>query len=69
MAGEPLETHPENSTQHDDRSLVVAILLIAVGVVWLLSNLGAINAPDVGQIVRLWPLILVYLGVKRLLER
>ena len=43
------------------------ILLIAVGVIFLLSNLGVLPF-DASQIWRLWPLILVVIGLDVLLE-
>jgi len=43
------------------------ILLIAVGVIFLLSNLGMLPF-DAGQLWRLWPLILVVIGLDVLLE-
>jgi len=69
MAGEPFETHPEHPAPREGHSPVVAILLIGIGVIWLLANLGAIDAPDLGQVIRLWPLILVYIGLKQILEK
>ncbi len=50
------------------RSIVGPIILICVGVVFLLSNLGWI--PNLGQLLRTWwPLILIVVGVSMLLER
>ncbi len=69
MSSEPFEPRPEHPTRRDDRSRAFAVLLIGVGVIWLLSNLGAISAPDISQLARLWPLVLVYLGLKQLLGR
>jgi LiaI-LiaF-like transmembrane region len=43
------------------------LLLIAAGVVFLLSNLGLLSF-DLGQIWRLWPVILVVIGLDILLE-
>jgi len=43
------------------------ILLIAVGVIFLLSNLGLLPF-DASQLWRLWPLILVVIGLDVLLE-
>lgn len=68
MAGEPFETHPEQHPQQSERPIVGAIILIAIGVIWLLSNLGVISHYDIGDLIRLWPLILVYIGVKQILH-
>lgn len=48
------------------RSYVVAAILIAVGIIVLLSNFGLLWWSDFG---RLWPLILIVIGVVLLLRR
>jgi hypothetical protein len=45
------------------RSLFWPILLIGVGVVWLLGNLGYIPMPSLRMLLRLWPLILIVIGL------
>jgi hypothetical protein len=45
------------------RSLFWPILLIGVGVVWLLGNLGWIPTPSLRLLLRLWPLILIVIGL------
>ncbi|KPK91331.1 MAG: hypothetical protein AMJ88_14005 [Anaerolineae bacterium SM23_ 63] len=45
------------------RSLFWPILLIGVGVVWLLGNLGYIPTPSLRMLSRLWPLILIVIGL------
>lgn len=45
------------------RSLFWPILLIGVGVVWLLGNLGWIPTPSLRMLLRLWPLILIVIGL------
>lgn len=50
------------------RSIVGPVVLIVVGVLFLLSNLGWI--PHIGQLLRTWwPLILIIVGVCMLVER
>ncbi len=50
------------------RSIVGPIILIALGLLFLLSNLGWI--PHIGQLlVTWWPLILIVVGVSMLIER
>ncbi len=45
------------------RSLFWPILLIGVGAVWLLGNLGWIPTPSLRMLLRLWPLILIIIGL------
>jgi lia operon protein LiaF len=50
------------------RSIVGPVVLIVIGVLFLLSNLGWI--PHIGQLLRTWwPLILIIVGVCMLAER
>ena len=50
------------------RSIVGPVILIAVGIVFLLANLGWI--PNVGRLfVTWWPLILIIVGISLLIER
>lgn len=51
------------------RSLFWPILLVGIGIVWLLSNLGIIQHVNLGSILRLWPLLLVILGLDILFSR
>jgi hypothetical protein len=45
------------------RSLFWPILLIGVGVVWFLANLGIIPVPSLRMLLRMWPLILIVIGL------
>ena len=58
-----MENHPRY------RSLFWPILLVGVGIVWLLSNLGIIHTINIGSILKLWPLILIVLGLDILFSR
>jgi hypothetical protein len=50
------------------RSIVGPIVLIAIGLIFLLSNLGLI--PHLGRLLATWwPLILIVVGVSLLIER
>jgi hypothetical protein len=51
------------------RSLFFPIVLIGVGLIWLLGNLGAIAAFDLPVLVRLWPVLLVFIGIDILMGR
>ncbi|HEX9012471.1 MAG TPA: DUF5668 domain-containing protein [Anaerolineaceae bacterium] len=45
------------------------IVLIGVGIIWLMGNIGAIAAFDLPVLFRLWPLLLVFLGLDFLIGR
>jgi hypothetical protein len=49
------------------RSLFWAIVLIAVGVVWLLANVDVITTAQLSTLMRLWPILLVGVGVDLLI--
>lgn len=51
------------------RSIFWPIVLLGVGAVWLLTNLGYIQSIDLGFLVRLWPVLLIIIGLDILLGR
>ncbi len=51
------------------RSLFWPIVLIAIGVIWLLVNLGVISGLNIAVLFRLWPLILIAVGLDLLFGR
>ncbi len=51
------------------RSLFWPILLIGIGVLWLFSSLGTIAAINYPYLFRLWPLLLVFIGLDILVGR
>ncbi len=51
------------------RSLFWPLVLIAVGVVWLLGNLGVLSAANLSVLARLWPVILIAIGLDLLFGR
>lgn len=51
------------------RSLFWPILLIGVGIVWLLVNFNVIAAVNFNSLLRLWPLILIVIGLDLLFGR
>lgn len=53
--------------KHHHRSFFWPTVLIGVGLIWLLVNLGVIAPFNVGTIVQLWPLLLIVLGLDILL--
>jgi hypothetical protein len=50
-------------------SLVIPILLITLGVLFLLDNLGIAGGIDWGTIWKLWPVLIIALGLEILLGR
>ncbi len=51
------------------RSLFWPLVLIGVGVVWLLGNLGLISGANLAVLFRLWPLLLIAIGLDLLFGR
>ena len=51
------------------RSLFWPMVLIGVGVVWLLGNIGVIRPASLGVLVSFWPLILIFIGLDILFGR
>ncbi len=51
------------------RSLFWPIILVGIGLTWLLVNLGYLPAFSIGQLLRLWPVILIVLGVDMIFGR
>lgn len=51
------------------RSLFWPVVLIGVGVLWLLTNLGYLTAVRMVEIWRLWPVLLILAGVDILFAR
>lgn len=52
-----------------NRFLFWPLLLIGIGVVWLLTNVGVFSSANLNVLFRLWPLLLVVVGVNLLLGR
>jgi LiaI-LiaF-like transmembrane region len=50
-------------------SLFWPIVLIGVGIIWLLSNLGLLNVNGWALLVRLWPIIFIVIGLDILFAR
>lgn len=51
------------------RSLFWPIVLIGIGVIWLLGNLGVLTASGLLVLARLWPLLLIVIGLDLLFGR
>jgi len=58
-----MENHPHR------HSFFWPILLVGVGVIWLLRNLGIIQAFNLAAIFKLWPLLLIILGIDIIFSR
>ncbi len=54
---------------HSRRTSPWAIILIAIGVIWLLAEANIFNAANLSVLFRFWPLILIAFGVELLLGR
>ncbi len=54
---------PSERGRHGYRSLFWPIILIGAGIVWLLFNLGIIPPEGFSVLFRLWPLILIVIGL------
>jgi hypothetical protein len=51
------------------RSLFWPIVLIGVGIIWLLANLGLLPGQNLAILARLWPLLLIAVGLDLLIGR
>jgi len=51
------------------RSFFWPVVLIGVGLVWLLNNLGIIPGLNMGILFRLWPLLLIFIGLDLIFAR
>lgn len=51
------------------RSLFWPLLLIGVGIVWLLANTGVIEAFSLSFLLRLWPVVLIAIGLDLMFGR
>lgn len=66
MSGPSPEPTPERRSLG---GLVAPLLLIAVGIVFLLGNLGYVAPISIRPLFSLWPLVLVVVGIEILLAR
>lgn len=57
--------HPRNHYH----SLFWPIILVGVGVIWLLVNLGVIAPISIGTVLQFWPILLIVLGLDILFGR
>ena len=65
-----MDDRPPQEKDHSyPRSLFWPIVLVGVGIIWLLSNLGILSLGSLWSLVRLWPVLLIAIGVDLLLGR
>lgn len=57
------------TTRKGYRSLFWPIVLIGIGVIWLLGNLGVLTTSGLVVLARLWPLLLIVIGLDLLFGR
>lgn len=57
--------HPRNH----HHSLFWPIILVGIGVIWLLVNLGVIAPISIGTVLQFWPILLIVLGLDILFGR
>ena len=51
------------------RSILWPLILIGVGVLWLMGNLGIISGAGIAAVVQMWPLLLILIGLDLLVGR
>jgi LiaI-LiaF-like transmembrane region/Cell wall-active antibiotics response LiaF, C-terminal len=66
MPEQPTQRNPESGRQG---GLVGPVIVIALGVVFLLNNLGYLGWGVWGTLVRLWPVLLIAVGLDLLIGR
>lgn len=65
----PANNQDVNVKARPYRSLFWPIVLIGVGLMWLLNNVGLISAANISVVFRLWPLVLIVMGFDLLFGR
>ncbi len=65
----PMFHPPQQPERRSGGSMMWAILLIGVGVVWLLVQIGLLTGANLAVLARIWPLILIAAGVNLLVAR
>ncbi len=57
------------TTQKKGGGFLFPLILVLIGVLFLLSNLGVIDGIAWSEVVRYWPVLLILLGIDTLLQR
>jgi hypothetical protein len=65
----PVNNPNDNQQGRPYRSMFWPIVLVGIGLIWLLSNLGLISSANISVAFRLWPLILIIVGFDLLFGR
>jgi hypothetical protein len=69
LASERVEERSAARASRPYRSLFWPVVLVGVGVIWLLGNLGLLPASGYIVLVRFWPLLLIAVGVDIIFAR
>lgn len=56
-------------TRYDYRSFFWPVVLIGIGLFWLLGNLGLLSSVNLAFLFRLWPLLLIFIGLDLIFAR
>jgi hypothetical protein len=56
-------------TRSHYRSFFWPVVLIGVGLLWLLGNLGIISSANLVSLLRLWPVLLIFIGLDLIFAR
>jgi cell wall-active antibiotic response 4TMS protein YvqF len=67
MSEDPVVTN-SRSMRRSASAITTALILIGIGIVLLMSNLGVLPI-SIGELMRYWPVLLILLGISALIRR
>jgi hypothetical protein len=68
-AEEPREIRTREHRHHHQRSFIFPLILIALGILFLMRNVGAITGEVWDLLIQMWPVLLIAIGVDSLIKR